>query len=122
MGFIQNHARLLRKNATPAERMLWEMLRGYRKYGYPFRRQHPLGKRRINDRIHYYVADFCCIRLKLVIELDGEIHDQQQDHDSFRQAFIEQLGYSVIRFRNEEVLQNPTLVIKQIETFMDKYK
>ena len=89
-------ARDLRKRQTHAEALLWQALRASRLDGLRFRRQHPI------DR---YFADFACISLKLVIELDGGVHDNddRQLNDYHRQQTIEGLGWSVIRFPNAQV-------------------
>lgn len=89
-------ARDLRKRQTRAEATLWQYLRASRLYGLRFRRQHPI------DR---YFADFACLSLKLIIELDGKVHDEddQQLDDYHRQQAIEALGWSVLRFTNDQV-------------------
>ncbi|MDP1528387.1 MAG: DUF559 domain-containing protein [Rhodoferax sp.] len=89
-------ARDLRQRQTRAEATLWQYLRASRLDGIRFRRQHPI------DR---YFADFACESLKLVIELDGRIHDEadQQLYDYHRQQEIELLGWSVLRFTNDQV-------------------
>lgn len=89
-------ARALRKRQTYAEAILWQSLRGRRLDGLHFRRQHPIDP---------YTVDFACVSLRLVIELDGGIHnlDQQQLDDYHRQKDIEALGWFVLRFPNEQV-------------------
>ena len=89
-------ARDLRKRQTYPEAILWQYLRASRLDGLKFRRQHPI------DR---YFADFACESLMLVIELDGKVHDEdeQQLNDYHRQQAIETLGWSVIRFTNDQV-------------------
>ena len=89
-------ARDLRKRQTRAEATLWQYLRASRLDGLHFRRQHPI------DR---YCADFACVSLKLVVELDGKVHDedQQQLDDYHRQQTIEAFGWSVLRFTNDQV-------------------
>lgn len=90
-------ARQLRKNATDAEKLLWSLLRNRQLEGLKFRRQHPIGE---------YIADFCSVENKLVIELDGGHHALQEEKDTERTNEIEKLGYKVLRFWNNEVLQN----------------
>ena len=89
-------ARELRQRETHAEKMLWKSLRGGRLDGLKFRRQHSVGR---------YFADFACESARLIIELDGGIHDQDDAHlnDHVRQQEIEALGWFVLRFRNEQV-------------------
>jgi very-short-patch-repair endonuclease len=90
-------ARDLRQNANAAEQRLWAVLRGKRIGGFKFRRQHALGQ---------YIADFICLQARLVIEVDGDRHgnDEREALDTKRTEYIERLGYRVIRFWNNEVL------------------
>lgn len=87
--------------------MLWEKLRARRLDGLKFRRQYGV------DR---YVLDFYCPGLRLAIEVDGPIHDSKKakEYDRQRQAFVESLGISFLRFRNEDVFDNMNKVLKQI--------
>jgi very-short-patch-repair endonuclease len=91
-----SRARGLRKNATDAEKQMWTALRE-KIPGAKFRRQVPIGP---------YYADFLCFSAKLVIEVDGGQHGEAQDYDARRTAFIEGKGYRVIRFWNNDVLEN----------------
>jgi very-short-patch-repair endonuclease len=104
----QNHAfeRWLRQTATLAEHKLWSPLRRLRSF--KFRRQH---------RIERCIVDFYCARVRLAVELDGEIHftDEAQDRDDRRTAFLRSLGIRISRFRNEEVLENIQGVVDRIE-------
>ncbi len=103
---IFENAKQLRKNMTAAEMALWLHLRNGL-CGYKFRRQHPIG---------LYIADFYCHKAKLIVELDGSIHNQ--DHikktDAIRQMNLEKWGYAVIRFTNIEVFKQLELVVKKI--------
>ena len=100
-------SRHLRKIMTPAEKELWRMLKDRSLGGYIFRRQHP---------VREFVVDFFCFEKELAVELDGDIH--QQDHvlerDLNRTAELERMGIQVIRFSNEEVLNNLDEVKKKI--------
>jgi very-short-patch-repair endonuclease len=89
----------LRQRETPAEDILWECLRDRRLAGLKFRRQHAIANTT-------YVADFFCYEARLVIELDGLIHDLQVDEDIKRQQEIEALEYRVIRFKNNQISTN----------------
>ncbi|HYO89620.1 MAG TPA: endonuclease domain-containing protein [Candidatus Limnocylindrales bacterium] len=91
-----NVARDLRQRQTGAEDMLWEALRGRQLGGFKFRRQHPIAGTA-------FVADFLCYEARLVIELDGPVHESQQQEDAWRQSAIEDAGYRVVRFLNERV-------------------
>jgi cyclase len=105
-------AKKLRENMTQAELVLWEYLRQH-PFGYKFRRQHPLG---------IYVVDFYCHKLKLVIEVDGSIHDMQEvkDVDVERQRQLELEGLKVIRFTNEEILKTGEVVIGKIKLLINE--
>lgn len=91
------NVRFLRKNLTDAERKLWQVLRAKRFSGYKFKRQQPIGK---------YIVDFVCLRQKLVLEIDGGQHSENVVRDSDRTKWLEQEGFRVIRFWNNEVLIN----------------
>jgi very-short-patch-repair endonuclease len=102
---IQHRARELRKEPTPAEKVIWEQLRDKRLGGFKFRRQAPMGR---------FIADFYCPACKLIVEIDGDIHDNQIEEDILRTKEMESFGYRVIRFRNEEILSNIKLVLNKI--------
>ncbi|QHL87544.1 methionine synthase [Nibribacter ruber] len=103
---LLNFSRDGRKNPTVAEDILWPELRGKKLEGHKFRRQHP---------IHEFIADFVCIRKMLVIEVDGEYHTKQQEYDALRSEVLNSLGYRVLRFTNEEILQETPLVLEKIK-------
>ena len=92
---------------TESETVLWETLRNLN-CGYHFRRQHPICD---------YIADFICLKRKLVIEVDGGYHNEpiQQQDDQVRTEFMERKGYTVIRFKNEEISNNLQEVIMRIK-------
>ena len=94
----------LRKELTPAERKLWSVIRNDQ-LGCNFRRQHAIGN---------YIPDFVCIEKKLIIELDGSQHLEQQAYDQERTKQLNSLGYKVIRFWNNEVMKNTDDVIVAI--------
>jgi very-short-patch-repair endonuclease len=102
-------ARRLRRDASDVERTLWHALR---EGGLPwkFRRQHPIGSR---------IADFACPARKLVIELDGGQHAEQVDADAARTADLEQRGYRIIRFWNNDVLENLEGVLETIQAALE---
>ncbi|MCC7303750.1 MAG: endonuclease domain-containing protein [Bacteroidia bacterium] len=96
-------ARELRKNQTPAEILLWSYLRAKRFHGLKFLRQHPIYFNEFRNGF-YYIADFYCASLMLVIELDGAIHQFTKEYDSIRdQKLLEGKGLFVLRLRNEEI-------------------
>ncbi len=102
---IENAAKQLRKSLTPAEKHLWQELKGTKLAGLKFRRQHPVGN---------FILDFYCPTHKLVIEVDGEIHETQVDYDAARTAQLESYGYTVLRFQNEMVIYQTELVLAEI--------
>jgi len=106
-------AQEMRKNPTQSEEILWEGLRKFRSNGFIFRRQHPIA---------IFIADFYCHKLKLIIEVDGEVHfdDLAREHDDGRTAELEKYGIKVIRFTNEQILKDRELVIKQIQDYITK--
>jgi very-short-patch-repair endonuclease len=101
-------AKELRKNMTPAERVLWQRLRNYKVDGFYFRRQHP---------IKFFIADFYCAKADLIIEIDGGIHNNPDvcEHDVNRTAELERSGITVIRFTNEEVMNDTDNVVAKIK-------
>lgn len=109
---IFNRARELRNNMTDAEMVLWGFLKT-KPMGCKFRRRHPLG---------IYIADFFCYKQKLVIEVDGSIHEDKtiKINDAERQKIIESEGITVLRFTNEEVLKQLEKVIEKIEALLTK--
>ncbi|MHA6246327.1 endonuclease domain-containing protein [Pontibacter sp. CAU 1760] len=101
---------LLRNNMTPAEEELWRLLRKHKASGRKFRRQHSIGS---------YIVDFYCASEKLVIEVDGSVHDTPEaiENDEIRDKTLEHLGYKVLRIRNSEVFEQPKSVIQRIIDF-----
>jgi very-short-patch-repair endonuclease len=96
----------LRKELTPAEKKLWAYLRGDKLNGVNFRRQHAIGK---------FIVDFVSIKRRLVIEMDGSQHVQQEKYDNERTEYLESHGYKVIRFWNEDVMKDINGVIQAIQ-------
>jgi very-short-patch-repair endonuclease len=106
-------ARRLRQDMTVAEKLLWQALRGRQLQGIKFRRQVPIGP---------YVADFACLTARLIVELDGAPHDDpvRQDHDAFRDEWLQQQGWKVLRFRNELVIGGGNIVLDRILAALEK--
>ena len=109
-----SRARRLRKNMTPAEKMLWQKLRARRFRGVKFLRQHPIVYDTINNKPLFFIPDFYCAEKKLIIEVDGKIHDFQKDYDERREQIFKNAGFKILRFRNEEI-NNISAVLNQIE-------
>jgi adenine-specific DNA-methyltransferase len=103
----KKRSRNLRKNATEVEIRLWRYLRARRFESFKFRRQRPIGP---------YIVDFVCLERGLVIELDGGRHSESQDYDQRRDAYLERAGYRVVRFWNNDILQNIDGVLQTIDT------
>ena len=99
-----NLAGKLRKDPTPAERRLWSRIRNDQ-LGVTFRRQHAIGN---------YIPDFVCIEKKLILELDGSQHLEQQEYDEERTKYLNSLGYKVVRFWNNDVMKDMDGVISAI--------
>jgi very-short-patch-repair endonuclease len=104
------HAKQLHRNMTPAEVRLWARLRAHRLEGIHFRNQHAIGN---------YVVDFCAPRKKLIIELDGSQHMEKEGYDKKRTEYLESKGYTVLRFWNNDVMNDIDSVIRAIIQAMD---
>ena len=107
---LKDFAKKNRREMTESERVLWEALRKLN-CGYHFRRQHPIGD---------YIADFICIKKMLVIEVDGGYHNEprQLQDDLNRTEFLESKGFTVIRFKNEEIGNDLKTVIMRIKELL----
>ena len=108
-------AQFLRRNETIAEKLLWEKLRNNQLEGLKFRRQHP---------VNIYIADFYCHKFKLIIELDGDYHNQeeQKQKDEVRTEVLRLNGLKIIRFKNEEVEQDINQVLITIKNKIEQLK
>jgi very-short-patch-repair endonuclease len=106
-------AKRLRRNQTDAERVLWFQLRGRRLQGLKFKRQVPI------DR---YIADFCCADARLIVELDGGQHATRISEDANRTKILEAMGYLVLRFWNNDVLQNIDGVLEEILNTLKQHR
>jgi very-short-patch-repair endonuclease len=105
---VDEEAKRMRREPTPAEVALWKALRGEQVRGRKFRRQHPMGR---------FIIDFYCPDLKLCIEVDGKhhAHGEQWERDRERTLFLSRGGFTIIRFTNEEVLTDLPTVVAKIE-------
>ena len=106
-----NNARELRHAETEAEKKLWQLLRNRKIKGKKFRRQHAFDN---------YILDFYCHECKLCVELDGGIHNEKMDrqYDEARTTVLNGFGITVIRFRNEEVMNKVEEVLERIEEYI----
>jgi very-short-patch-repair endonuclease len=98
-------AKILRKQMTDAERLLWRHLRNRGLGGWKFRRQYPVGP---------FVVDFICVEKNIVIEVDGGQHAESEELDKQRSAYLNKMGFKVLRFWNNEVLQETEAVLNSI--------
>ena len=106
--------RELRKSQTNAEKIFWEAVRNRKFTGLKFYRQYPIFYD-YTGRETFYIADFFCFEKKLVIEIDGTMHDYRKKQDEMRTDIINLLGVEVIRFKNEEIEKNLERVLEKIK-------
>ena len=104
-GKLRVVARQMRHEPTPAEDLLWQRLRGSQLNGYKFRRQYSI------DR---FIVDFYCPSAALIIEVDGEVHQQQVEADQEREQGLMELGFRILRFTNAQVLGQTEQVLQQV--------
>jgi leucyl-tRNA synthetase len=111
-NLLIDRAKQMRSQPTEAESILWDMLRE-KQTGYKFRRQHP---------IDMFIPDFVCLSKKLIIEIDGDYHltDEQKELDEIRTEMLNDWGYAIIRFSDEEVIKNPHAVVEAILSTLEK--
>jgi very-short-patch-repair endonuclease len=103
-------ARVLRREMTPAERIVWEQIRANRLNGLRFKRQYPVGQ---------FILDFACASVRLGIEIDGSSHDGHERQDQFRDQYLEHYGWAILRFTNEDVLMSLSGVLQTIAAFVE---
>ncbi|MBN4084995.1 leucine--tRNA ligase [Flavobacteriaceae bacterium AH-315-B10] len=109
---LLERAKEMRANPTQAESALWQKLKS-KKLDIKFRQQH---------LIEDFIVDFVCLKKQLIVEVDGKIHDFQKDEDAQRTEILENKGYKVIRFTNEEVLEDIDVVVSKIQKELDVLK
>jgi len=107
-GLVET-ARELRGKQTPAEEMFWELVRNRKFLGLKFRRQHQIGS---------YVTDFYCHEQRVVVELDGGIHDARKEKDQKRDRYLESQGLRVLRIKNEDFLSDPQVVLEHLASLL----
>jgi very-short-patch-repair endonuclease len=110
-------ARNLRRNQTPEESILWNELRNRKLSGKKFLRQHPVIYEEINRKKYFFIADFYCAGSKLVIELDGKIHNFHKDYDLQRDMVLNAKGIRVLHIENKE-LENKKFVLRKIKDLL----
>ena len=116
---IKQTARDLRRIETEEEAIMWNVLRNRKVDNLKFNRQFPIIYETINNEHFFFVADFYCHKFKLVVEIDGEIHKKQKDYDEGRTAEMENYNIKVIRFTNDQVLNNTDWVVEEIKKHLD---
>lgn len=99
-------ARVLRKNQTYAEKVFWFQVRNRKLFGKKFKRQFIVEHADVLDEKYFYIVDFYCHEHLLVVELDGKIHLQQREYDQHRERRLKEMGLRVVRFENEEVVND----------------
>jgi very-short-patch-repair endonuclease len=103
-------AKELRREMTPAEKLLWHEVRA-NKLGVRFRRQ---------QIIQGFIVDFYCHKSALVVEVDGDVHDLQKEEDARREKVLNEMGLRIVRFRNDEVVRDLSTVVGKIREFVEK--
>lgn len=106
-------ARQLRKKSTLSEVLLWNKIKSRKMLGYQFMRQKPIDN---------YIVDFYSSKLKLVIEIDGESHDNKLKEDKIKQKRLESLGLYVMRFNDRDVKEDITGVLRTLESWIEKFE
>jgi len=109
-SYLKNYSRVLRNNCTKEEQLLWFYLRKRNILGFQFYRQRP-----IDD----YVVDFVCMKLKLIIEVDGSDHEYKYDEDLLREEKLKNLGFIILRIKNNQIRNNLEGVVKFITENVD---
>jgi very-short-patch-repair endonuclease len=112
---LKEFSRKLRNNSTLGEILLWQKLRARSMLNYTFNRQKPLGR---------YIVDFYCKPLKLVIEIDGVYHfeEEQKVKDNDRQKLLEEMGLYFLRFSEQQIRKDMDIVLKEIENYIVEFK
>jgi very-short-patch-repair endonuclease len=109
----------LRRNSTNAENIFWESVRNNKLLNKKFYRQHPIFYD-LTGTEFFFIADFYCYEEKLIIELDGIIHQYSLEEDNFRTEILNALGLHVIRFTNEQIENNLPQVLEKIKILLNK--
>lgn len=111
-------ARELRRRQTIAEKIFWKKVRNRKLFSLKFNRQYVVEYQLFNEPISFFIVDFYCHQLKLVIEIDGPIHQFQKEYDKDREEILSVLGYKILRFENEDVIENWSSVEDKIKSYI----
>lgn len=106
---LREQARRFRNERTAAEERLWHRSRNRQLGGFKFRRQHPI------DR---FIVDFCCIERRMIVEVDGPIHDKQMERDEARTTVLQGLGYRVERYTNDQIQTQLEAVLRDLYSIL----
>lgn len=117
---IKEFAKRMRNNPTEAENMFWKRVKARRFLGYRFNRQYVIEHSNVMGKKSYFIPDFYCFELKLVVEIDGKIHNQQIEYDEIREDILKKMGNKIIRFTNEEVLHDGANVAQKLKRFIEE--
>lgn len=111
---MMNKRRDLRRRSTKAEQIFWYEVKG-NALGVKFRRQYSIGS---------FIVDFYCHQMRLIVEIDGNIHfvPEQIEYDRRREKFLRMKGFYVIRFRNDEILYNMSFVLERLRRLIEQYQ
>lgn len=118
MPFITELCRELRQKETPAEKLLWAQLRNRRLFQHKFLRQYPIRVISAHGLTACYIPDFYCHKAKLVIEADGPIHIIKKDYDKNRDEVLAELGIRILRFTNDEIMNDMPIVLRKIKEYL----
>ena len=99
---VAEYVKRLRHNQTTTEMVFWQAVRNRKLDGYKFRRQFPIVYE-VSEQTLFYIADFCCLECRLVVEIDGGVHQQQKERDSARTQVLSSLNFKVVRYSNDDV-------------------
>jgi very-short-patch-repair endonuclease len=113
----KKRARELRQKMTEEELVLWEKLRNRKFFNLKFQRQYPVIYEYVNNEPRYFIADFYCAEKKVILEIDGKIHDFRKQRDNKRDEILRSMNYHLLRIKNEE-LGNIEVVMDKIKAFI----
>ena len=114
-------SRELRSNPTDAEKTLWTALKNRQFLNLKFLRQHPIYYQ-YNNKKSFFIADFYCHEIKMVVELDGRIHVKHKDHDQIRTEILDFKDIQVVRYKNEEITKDIAVALERLKIIITKRK
>ena len=120
MPLITRLSRQLRNNMTEAEKILWQRLKNRQLRGLRFLRQKPIVYKQIEMKKFFFIVDFICYEKKIIIEVDGGIHNTQKSYDMERDKTLALMGFKIVRIKNEEVINDIKSTIRKIELIIDE--